>query len=272
MTAPVLLAADYFPPPDKDGGWRVTKNDEETRSLAELEPWKLDAAFECVQRSSQNGGLLVVRHGYLAYEKYFGRASRLANPDMASTGKAFTSIACGMMLDEFKDQIPQGLDTKVFTEKYLPESLPLDDPRKAEITLGQLLCMSAGYWGEGGAPTSYVMGKLQKLEPKPGQDIRNLDQSSLRVPLWTEPGGGYSYSSPSPHIASMVLRHVAGMELQDYISKKLAKPQGQGFAFRRSRKERGICARMCTSLRVFAALEREHIAVLPVPRAVSEQL
>ena len=220
--------ADYFPPPDKEGGWRIPKNAGETRTLGGMEPWKLDAAYEVTQRSTPNGGLLVVRNGYLVFEKYFGRASRNANPDMASTGKAFTSIACGIMLEEFKDKLPQGLDTKVFTEAYLPEAFPLDDPRKAEITLGQLLCMSAGYWGEGGSPTGYVTGKVQKLEPKPGQNIRDLDQSSLKVPLWTNPGGGYSYSSPSPHIASIVLRHVTGMELQDYISKKLGQPQGWG--------------------------------------------
>jgi CubicO group peptidase (beta-lactamase class C family) len=97
-------------------------------------------------------GLLVVRHGYLVMEKYAGRAARNANPDMASTGKAYTSIACGIMLKEFHDKIPEGLSTKVFTEKYLPEALPLDDPRKAEITLAHLLCMSAGYHGEGQSP------------------------------------------------------------------------------------------------------------------------
>ena len=228
LMAPLARAADYFPPSDKDGGWRVPKDAKETRELGGMEPWKLDAAYEATQRSTQNGGLLVVRHGYLVFEKYFGRASRNANPDMASTGKAFTSIACGIMLEEFKDKIPQGLDTKVFTEQYLPEAFPLDDPRKADITLGQLLCMSAGYWGEGGAPTGYVMGKMQKLDPKAGQNIKDLDPSSLKVPLWTNPGGGYSYSSPSPHIASIVLRHVTGMELQDYIGEKLGKPQGWG--------------------------------------------
>ena len=56
-------------------------------------------------------------------EKYFGRASRNANPDMASTGKAYTSIACGIMLKEFRGKIPEGLDTKVFAVKYLAGSL-----------------------------------------------------------------------------------------------------------------------------------------------------
>jgi len=74
------------------------------------------------------------------------------NPDMASTGKAYTSIACGIMLREFRRKIPEGLDQEVFTPAYLPEAFPLDDPRKAQITLGQLLCMSAGFHGEGGSP------------------------------------------------------------------------------------------------------------------------
>src|SRR5437870_12953523 len=117
--------------------------------LAGLDPHQFDLAFDFTQRCSQNGGLLVVRHGYLAFKKYFGQAHRNANPDMASTGKAYTSIACGIMLDEFRNKIPFGLDTKVFTQEFLPEAFPLDDPRRAEITLGQLLCMTGGYSGEG---------------------------------------------------------------------------------------------------------------------------
>lgn len=219
--------ADYFPPPDSQGGWRTLKDAASIRKLAAMDLDRLDQAYEYTQRCSQNGGLVVVRHGYLVYEKYFGRAGRTANPDMASTGKAYTSIACGVMLKEFHDRIPDGLDTKVFTQKYLPEAFPLDDPRKADITLGQLLCMSAGFHGEGGSP-GVVMGKVVPLQPVPGQDIRNLDESSLRTPLWTDPGGGYSYSSPAPHIASIVLRHVTGMELKDYIDTRLAKPMGWG--------------------------------------------
>jgi CubicO group peptidase (beta-lactamase class C family) len=226
--AGAMQAADYFPPPDSEGGWRTLTDAKEIRAKAGLDLGQLEAAYTVTERSTPNGGLLVVRRGYLVFEKYFGRASRNANPDMASTGKAYTSIACGIMLQEFKDKIPQGLDTKVFTEKYLPEALPLDDPRKAEIKLGQLLCMSAGYWGEGQTPSGMIMGQVTQLKPVPGQNIRDLDLSSIRVPLWTDPGAGYSYSSPAPHIASIVLRHVTGMELQDYIRERLAKPMGWG--------------------------------------------
>ena len=221
-----LQAATYFPPPDSQGGWRTLKDAKEIREKAGMDLSRLETAFEVCERGTQNGGLLVVRMGYLVYEKYFGRASRNCNPDMASTGKAFTSIACGVMLKEFHDKIPDGLDTKVFTEKFLPQAFPLNDPRKADIKLGHLLCMSAGYWGEGQSPSAITNGKAQPLKPVPGQNIRDLDRSSLDVPLWCGPGEGYSYSSPAPHIASLVLRNLTGMELQDYIRTRLGNPMG----------------------------------------------
>src|SRR5438093_11136339 len=140
-----LSAADYFPPPDSAGGWRTATNATDMRERAGMDLPRLEQAWEFTQRCTQNGGLLVVRNGWLVFEKYFGRASRKANPDMASTGKAYTSIACGIMVKEFHDKIPDGLDTKVFTQKYLPEAFSadgtLDDLRRADITLGQLLCM-----------------------------------------------------------------------------------------------------------------------------------
>src|SRR5579884_2369301 len=192
----IHAAEDYFPPPDSEGGWRELHDPAQIRQLAGMDLARLNQAFDFTQRCSQNGGLLVVRHGYLVFERYFGRAHRNANPDMASTGKAYTSIACGIMLHEFHDKIPDGLNTKVFTKEFLPEAFPLDDPRKADITLGQLLCMTAGYNGEGGAPVGVIHGKTVHMKPAPGQDIHNLDQSSIRAPLWCDPGAGYSYSSP----------------------------------------------------------------------------
>jgi CubicO group peptidase (beta-lactamase class C family) len=218
----------YYPPADKDGGWRTLPDAARVRTTAGMELSRLDQAFEFEKETSKHGGLVVVRHGYLVYEKYFGRGNREAHPDMASIGKAFTSIACGIMLKEKHDRIPDGLDTKVFTEKYLPQAFPLDDPLKADIKLGQLLSMSAGLHSEGGNP-GIVNGIDQKLDPVPPPSAPlDQDMSALRTPLWTKPGAGYSYASSSPHIASIVLRNVTGMEMQQYIQEKLAGPMGFG--------------------------------------------
>jgi CubicO group peptidase (beta-lactamase class C family) len=219
----------YFPPPDSSGGWRTLKTDSEIQKVAGMDLKKLDQAFEYAQRTSQHGGLLVVRHGWLVYEKYYGKGNREAIPAMASVGKAFTSIACGIMLRDSHDKIPQGLETKVFNEKYLPEAFPLNDPRKADIELGHLLTMGAGFHGDGANPGFVNFEPSVKLQPVPSP-AQPLDQdlSALQTPLWTEPGGGYSYASSSPHVASIVLRHLTGMEMQEYIDLKLAKPMGWG--------------------------------------------
>jgi len=224
-----VYGQDYFPPPDTQGGWRTLKDAAQIRQAAGMDLTRLDYAFDYASRSSQHGGLLVVRHGYLVYEKYYGKGNRDATPAMASVGKAYTSIACGIMLAEKHDQIPDGLETKVFTEKYLPEAFPLSDPRKADIKLGHLLSMASGMHCEGGNPGFVNFEPSVKLEPipRPAQRV-DQDQSALQVPLWTDPGGGYSYTSQSPHVASIVLRRLVGMEMQQYIDEKLAKPMGWG--------------------------------------------
>ena len=189
---------------------------------------RLDQAFQFAQSTTQHGGLLVARHGYLVYEKYYGRGNREANADMASIGKAYTSIAAGITLNEHKTEFPDGLDQKVFTTRYLPAAFPLDDPRKADIKLGQLLSMSAGFHGEGSNP-GFVNGEPRALTSAVhGESSSDLDAVAMHTPLWTGPGEGYSYSSPSAHAAAVVIRQATGMELQDYLETKLAKPMGWG--------------------------------------------
>jgi CubicO group peptidase (beta-lactamase class C family) len=224
------LAQDYFPPPDSTGGWRSLSDAAKIRRTTGIDMRKLDMAFDYAKRTSPHGGLLVVRHGYLVYERYYGRGNREANPAMASVGKAYTSIACGIMLKEKREQIPLGLDQPVFTEKYLPEAFPLSDPAKAGIKLGHLLAMSSGLQ-EG--TTAFVNGEMRTLKPVPARDrkldpIADQDEWALRAPMWTAPGGGYSYASLSTHVASLVLRHLVGMELQEYVNERLAKPMAWG--------------------------------------------
>ena len=132
----------YFPPPDARGGWRTLESAADIRSRTGIDTSRLEEAFQYAQTTSQHGGLLVVRHGYLVYEKYFGRGHREANPNMYSIGKMFTSVACGMMLSEQGSRFPDGLAQKVFTQEYLPQAFPLSDPRMAGIQLGNLLTMT----------------------------------------------------------------------------------------------------------------------------------
>jgi len=237
---PSNSATAYFPPPDSRGGWRSLKTAEEIRNVAGMDKRKLDDAFEAAAASEKNGALLVVRNGWLAYERYVGRGHREAHCNLASCGKSFTSIAVGILMAEHPDLFPNGLDTKIFRPPYLSaEAFPLSDPAKLEIKLGQLLCFSAGIRGNN---PCYVDGQPVTIDPA-GPDgykamidaiaLGNHDTTTKGQPisaktLWCKPGGGYSYATASAHIASIIVRKVAGMELEDYVRARLAEPMGWG--------------------------------------------
>src|SRR6202167_6382008 len=146
----------YFPPPDAQGGWRTLSQPSENRPLTGIEINRLDEAFQYTQTTSQHGGLLILRHGYLVYEKYFGRANREANPNMYSIGKMFTSASCGIMLSEHSNRFPDGLSQKVFTREYLPAAFPLSYPEMAGIRLGNLLTMTSGIQDSRVAPPTRI--------------------------------------------------------------------------------------------------------------------
>ncbi len=239
----VFGASDYFPKPDSAGGWRTLTDAAQVRKKAGIDTRKLDEAFDYIQQTSQHGGLLVVRHGHLVYERYFGRGHREALPELASCGKAFTSLATGIMLKEHASQFPNGLDEKVYSPKYLPGlELPLDDPRKAEISLGQLLSMSAGLRGTNPV---YVRGTRQVWE-NPTEDngpYSTTDGFALRQSLWCAPGECYSYSTATSHLPAMIVRKVTGMEMEEYMRQRLTGPMGfgtWGYAMYRPKLKGGI--------------------------------
>jgi CubicO group peptidase (beta-lactamase class C family) len=177
-----------------------------------------DPLFEFLRDNGRNGGLLVVQRGRLVYERYFGMGHREAAPNLASITKSVTSICTGMVMGG-------QLDERVFTPKYLPLS-PEDDPRKEEIRLGQLLAMSAGI--RGNSPCK-VRGRAITVEP-PGPDgfPACVDETALKTGLWCAPGQGWSYATASVHLASMVFRRAAGMQLEEFVRRHLAVPMQWG--------------------------------------------
>src|SRR3546814_10351622 len=101
-------ARSYFPEADSVGGWRTLTGTDDIRLVARLDRSGLDEAFDFVRSTSENGGLLVVRHGYLVYERYFGLGQREATPNLASCGKAFTSLMAGILMEGRPAFFPKG--------------------------------------------------------------------------------------------------------------------------------------------------------------------
>jgi CubicO group peptidase (beta-lactamase class C family) len=230
----------YYPPSDLNGGWRMLHDPREIKEKAGIDVTRLDAAFEYLKEDTKNGGLLVLRDGWLVYEKYFGKGHREAIPNLGSTAKSFTSIAVGILMSQYPELFPEGLEQKVFTPQYFPEWVfPLSDPRMYEIKLGQLLSFTAGIRGNNPV---YIHGAAETIDPvgpdgwyalvdelafgKEEGKMRDTPFSTKT--LWCEPGNGYSYASASAHIASIMVRHISGMELEDYLNKHLGKELGWG--------------------------------------------
>ena len=242
------MSDTYYPPSDAAGSWRQLKSGRKVRKETGIDVEGLEAAFEYMKGSTKNGGLLVVRHGYLVYERYFGKGHREATPNPGSCGKSYTSIGAGILMEEYPELFPKGLDQEVFRTTHLPPSaFPLTDKRKADITIGQLLSFSAGIRGNN---PCYVNGKETEIDPvgpdgwQGMEDDRALgrleenfadDRPFSARELWCDPGGGYSYATASIHIVSMMVRHIAERELEQYLRDRLAGALGWsnwGFAYK----------------------------------------
>ncbi len=59
-TSPVfsMCAAEYFPPPDTQGGWRLARTDTQIKRKAGLEPRELDQAWQPIPRTPFHEGSL----------------------------------------------------------------------------------------------------------------------------------------------------------------------------------------------------------------------
>jgi len=216
----LAAAEDYFPPPE---GWRTRQGP------------SLDHLVDYNQGSTRNGGLAVVHRGWLVYERYFGVAHRDAAPNLASCGKSVTSIAMGILMGQRPGLFPDRLKTKVYTPKYLPRvAFPLHETERGNIQLGHLLSMTAGIRGNN---PGFVMGREERLDPE-GPDgweamedqmsVGRRDGSRNARTMWCKPGQGYSYATSSIHLVSMIVRHLSGMELEEFVRMHLAGPLGWG--------------------------------------------
>jgi hypothetical protein len=113
--------------------------------------------------------------------------------------------------DSEKGKLPGGrkltLDTKVCNKEWLPESLPLSDPRKADITLRHLLFATSGIPREGLKVPDEARGKAGPFEMSLGHV-----KGSPWAKLTGEPGTMFNYSSPGVFHLILVFNHAAGMD------------------------------------------------------------
>ena len=184
-----IRARDYFPPPEEKGGWRTLLPESgvpdaaqkaKIREVGGVDWDKLAQAWEFCSSVEGANQLLVIRRGQIVGE-WSKDCDRKKAFNIYSSSKSYTSVAWGLLLkDSEEGKLPGGkkitLETKVCNEQWLPESLPLSDPRKADITVRHLLNMASGLGTENPpaeAPFEWSLGKVEtspvaKLKGDPG--------------------------------------------------------------------------------------------------------
>ncbi len=219
--------AEVFPEPEDRGGWETllpasgipdAPSRRAIRTDCGIDWDKLALAWEYNQAAPGNTGLLVIRHGTIVGEWYRG-GTKASEFNIHSSSKAYTSTAFGLILSDFGDDTapsarPLTLDTKVCNAEWLPESLPLPDARKADITVRHLLNMASGIGPEPVAPKRPFEYALGHSEGSPFARLKG------------DPGTVFNYSNAGVSHLVLLFRKAAGVDLDPFLRDKLFGPIG----------------------------------------------
>lgn len=179
----------YWPTQD----WRM----EDPEKLG-FDTAKLMAAVDFTTGGSSNQAVLVIRHGYIAAEKYFGAFTQNTQHESFSVAKSFTSGLIGIALGEGK--IPS-LDAKIC--EYYPDQWDCSDTSdpRSRITIDHVLNLKTGLqWTENwrSDSTSANDGILTSVE------------TVLSRPSVEEPGMRQRYSTGDPALLTGVIQKATG--------------------------------------------------------------
>jgi len=231
LVGPALVIAaetptltNVFPPPESKGGWKSAlpaKGEPDAATLAKLgiDAAKLKEAWDFNAQSEGATGLLVIRNGQIVGE-WYKDCDRNTKFNIYSSSKAYTSLAYGLLLaDSDAGKLPGGkkltLDTKVCNAEWLSESLPLPDPRKANITVRHLLNMASGIDG-GNLPS----------DVEPFEIALGKTEKSPFAKLKAEPGEMFNYSNAGAAHLVLLFPHIAGRDLYPFMKERVFDPVG----------------------------------------------
>ncbi|MFC2099257.1 serine hydrolase domain-containing protein [Candidatus Bipolaricaulota bacterium] len=217
MVAGVLVLSGCLPPSPEDlaavdyapiagGDWEVS-----TPEAEGLNPLLVAELYYNAAQMETLRGLLVIMNGRLIAEGYFNDGSIDQTARLQSVTKSFTSALAGIALE-------QGLLTSVDQKMldFFPEVAgEITDPRKAEITIRQMLQMRAGYpWEETHA--DLWAGLLSGHYPP-------LIEA---FPLIADPGTAFHYSNLTSNWLGIIVDRASGVNLKGYAEEHLFAPLG----------------------------------------------
>jgi len=187
--------------------WLVTSPARENLDSARLSVAERHIAHDLPEVRS----LVIVRHGRIAFERYFRGATRNEATNVKSVTKSFTSALIGIAL---REHVLGNLDQTV--AEFLPEYFgPATDTHKRKITLRHLLTMTAGFeWIENG-PSTFAWHRSP-----------DFAKFAIDLPLAVEPGQTGRYNTSLSHLLSIILTRKSGLSAREFAEKYLFGPVG----------------------------------------------
>jgi CubicO group peptidase (beta-lactamase class C family) len=208
----------YFPPPESQGGWRTLGKPKGVRRVAGMDPVRLDELKEwLLQSDDRKFAAVVIRNGYVVLEVERGNSSRADTGNVKSCAKAVCATVLAIASEESrKGKTPRRMKFDDPAFDFIPWAQPLSDPRKAKITVRQLLNQTSGLAPEStGArnrgPWEYVLG-------------HSGDAKTAKLAF--DPGADLGYSTHGLYHASLVSQGVTGLPYDEFAIKMLLRPIG----------------------------------------------
>jgi CubicO group peptidase (beta-lactamase class C family) len=177
-----------------------------------MDPQRLAQMLDAVRQERLGlHSLLVIRHGYLVSETYFGAYKPDTRHELYSCTKSFVGTLAGIAID--KGYI-DGAAVRV-VDFFPGRTIANADARKRAMTLDDLLTMRSGLdWQEG--DTTYAAM------------YRSSDWVGFVIdgPMTTAPGKAFNYCSGCSHLLSAIVGQRTGMNTRAFAEKNLFRPLG----------------------------------------------
>src|SRR5215217_6227977 len=151
---------------------------------------------------SGSGGLVLLRHGKLVGEWYFGGETHRI--EAMSATKGMVALAIGLLVDEGK--IPS-VDTPV--SAFFPE---WKDGLKGKVTLKHLLSHTSGLAANRTAFDIY--------------ESKDFVRYALDSEVVDEPGSKHAYNNKATNLIAGIVERASGEKMDVYLSRKLFTPLG----------------------------------------------
>lgn len=175
-----------------------------------LDSVRLDSAFARASGLSRLHCLVVARHGAIVRERCFRGRGIEAHANVKSVSKSIVSALVGIAIAEGDLTGPEQPVAPFFAEYDDPNA----DPRKASITVGNLLSMQSGLERTSG-------GNYGRWVTSP-----NWVRYAWTRPMSADPGGRMLYSTGNTHLLSALLTEATGESTWRFARSRLAEPLG----------------------------------------------